>query len=89
MSGIKGPVILVGDNVVGLHNLQADFQAVERETLVVTEIGSIVSVCNDPINQPVVLFAHNTPIDSPEDIAAMRQFCKDYLGSSGVGQCRR
>lgn len=79
MSGIKGPVILVGDNVVGLHNLQADFQAVERETLVVTEIGSIVSVCNDPINQPVVLFAHNTPIDSPEDIAAMRQFCKDYL----------
>ena len=79
MSGIKGPVILVGDNVVGLHNLQADFQAVEREILVVAEIGSIVSACNDPMSQPVVLFSHNTPIDSPEDIASIRQFCKDYL----------
>ena len=79
MSEIEDPVILVGDNVVGLHNLQADFHAVGSETLVVADMVSIASVCNDPVSQLVILFSSNTSIDSPEDIAVMRQFCMDYL----------
>ncbi len=79
MSKLEGPVILVGDNAVGLKHLQADFQAVGSKTLTAADIGSIDSACHDPLSQPVVLLAENNPINSAEDIAKLRQLCEDYL----------
>ena len=79
MSKLEGPVILVGDDAVGLKQLAADFHAVGSKTLTAEDAGALDSACHDPLNQPVVLLAANNPIDSAEQRANLRQLCEDYL----------
>jgi sigma-B regulation protein RsbU (phosphoserine phosphatase) len=79
MSKLEGPVILVGDDAVGLKQLAADFHAVGSKTLTAEDAGALDSACHDPLNQPVVLLAANNPIDSAEPRANLRQLCEDYL----------
>ena len=79
MSKLEGPVILVGDDAVGLKQLAADFHAVGSKTLAAEDAGALDSACHDPLNQPVVLLAANNPIDSAEQRANLRQLCEDYL----------
>ena len=79
MSKLEGPVILVGDDAVGLKQLAADFRAVGSKTLTAEDAGALDSACHDPLNQPVVLLAANNPIDSAEQRANLRQLCEDYL----------
>ncbi|MDG1485617.1 MAG: PP2C family protein-serine/threonine phosphatase [Porticoccaceae bacterium] len=79
MSKLEGPVILVGDDAVGLKPLAADFHAVGSKTLTAEDAGALDSACHDPLNQPVVLLAANNPIDSAEQRANLRQLCEDYL----------
>jgi serine phosphatase RsbU (regulator of sigma subunit) len=79
MSKLEGPVILVGDDAVGLKQLAADFHAVGSKTLTAGDAGALDSACHDPLNQPVVLLAANNPIDSAEQRANLRQLCEDYL----------
>ncbi|MGB2566794.1 MAG: hypothetical protein ACPIB1_10165, partial [Porticoccaceae bacterium] len=79
MSELKGPVILVDHDDSGLQNLKADFEAVGQQSLVAADNQSIASVCNDPLNQLVVLRAKNAPIDTPEQSDALRKICEEYL----------
>lgn len=79
MSKLEGPVILVGDNAVGLKQLRADFHAVGSKVLAVEDADALASACHDPLNQLIVLLAENNPIDSAEQSATLRQLCEDYL----------
>ena len=79
MSKLEGPVILVGDNAVGLKQLTADFHAVGSKTLTAENVGALDSVCDDPLNQLIVLLSDNSPIDSAQESAKLRQLCEDYL----------
>lgn len=79
MSEIKGPVILVDDNAVGLENLQSDFQAVGAESLTVQDTQSLDDVCADPLNQPLVLASQNAPLDTAQQTQQLQQLCADYL----------
>ena len=79
MSELKGPVILVDHDDIGLQNLKADFKAVGLQSLTVADNQSIAGICDDPLGQLVVLRAKNTPIDTPEQSAALRKICEEYL----------
>jgi ActR/RegA family two-component response regulator len=79
MSELKGPVILVDDDDIGLQNLKADFKAVGQQSLTTADNQSIAAICTDPLSQLVVVRAKNTPIDSPQQIDAVRKLCADYL----------
>jgi serine phosphatase RsbU (regulator of sigma subunit) len=79
MSKLEGPVILVGDNAVGLKQLTADFHAVGSKTLTAEDVGALDSVCDDPLSQLIVLLSKNSPIDNAEESAKLRQLCEDYL----------
>ncbi|MBT5387835.1 MAG: serine/threonine-protein phosphatase [Porticoccaceae bacterium] len=79
MSELKGPVILVEDNAVGLEKLQSDLQAVGAESLRVQDTRSLESVCEDPLNQPLVLASPNIPLDTAQHNEELQQLCADYL----------
>lgn len=79
MSKLEGPVILVGDNAVGLKQLTADFHAVGSKTLTAEDVGALDSVCDDPLSQLIVLLSKNSPIDNAKESAKLRQLCEDYL----------
>ena len=79
MSELKGPVILVEDNAVGLEKLQSDLQAVGAESLRVQDTRSLESVCEDPLNQPLVLASPQIPLDTAQHNEELQQLCADYL----------
>ena len=79
MSELKGPVILVDHDDIGLQNLKADFKAVGQQSLTAADNQSIAAICDDPLSQLVVLRAKNTPIDTPEQMAQLEQICEQYL----------
>ena len=79
MSKLKGPVILVDHDDIGLNRLQADFKAVGQQSLTAADIQSIAAICDDPLSQLVVLRAKNTPLDTDQQIDALRTICADYL----------
>lgn len=79
MTELDSPVILVGDNEVGLKNLQADFQAVEREAVTARDIQAAKALCQHPLSQPVVLLSQNTPIKTTAQSTELRKLCEDYL----------
>ena len=66
MSKLKGPVILVDHDDIGLNRLQADFKAVGQQSLTAADIQSIAAICDDPLSQLVVLRAKNTPLDTDQ-----------------------
>ena len=79
MSELKGPVILVDHDDAGLKHLKAVCEAVGEQTLAVQDVQSIVSVCENPLSQPVVLRSENTAITTAEQAAQLSQLCDDYL----------
>jgi len=79
MSKLKGPVILVDHDDIGLNRLQVDFKAVGQQSLTAADIQSIAAICDDPLSQLVVLRAKNTPLDTDQQIDALRTICADYL----------
>lgn len=79
MTELDSPVILVGGNEVGLKNLQADFQAVGRETVAAKDIRAAKALCQQPLSQPLVLLSQNTPIETTAQSAELRNLCEGYL----------
>jgi len=79
MSKASGLIVLLNGNDPVVESLSHSLQSLGRETAAVENYQAIGNLCSDPLIQPVVISAENTPVETDSQKEQLQVIAAKYL----------
>jgi serine phosphatase RsbU (regulator of sigma subunit) len=79
MSKASGLIVLLDENTFEVESLSHSLQSLGRETAVASNYQAIDNLCSDPLIQPVVISAENTPLETNSQKKQLQEMATKYL----------
>jgi sigma-B regulation protein RsbU (phosphoserine phosphatase) len=79
MSKASGLIVLLHGNDPAVESLSHSLQSLGRETAAASNYQAIGNLCSDPLIQPVVISAENTPLETDSQKEQLQDMATKYL----------